>query len=114
MFADLQNKGVRCWFAPQDMKTGDRIRKALEGAIRMRDKLLVILSETSITKPWVIHEIEEALDEETRRHSTVLFPIRLDDAILEHDAGLSQCEVDTSVTFAPGKQLPTTSRRSTG
>ncbi len=25
LHADLQNKGVRCWFAPQDMKTADRI-----------------------------------------------------------------------------------------
>ena len=85
LYADLQNKGVRCWFAPQDMKTGDRIRKALEGAIRMRDKLLVVLTETSITKPWVIREIEEALDQEARLHNAVLFPIRLDDAIFECD-----------------------------
>src|SRR5262249_26215345 len=23
LYADLQNKGVRCWFAPEDMKIGD-------------------------------------------------------------------------------------------
>jgi uncharacterized protein YjbI with pentapeptide repeats len=26
LYADLQDKGVRCWFAPEDMKAGDRIR----------------------------------------------------------------------------------------
>jgi len=26
LYADLQNKDVRCWFAPEDMKIGDKIR----------------------------------------------------------------------------------------
>lgn len=34
LHADLQNKGVRCWFAPEDMKIGDRIRYAIDEAIR--------------------------------------------------------------------------------
>jgi uncharacterized protein YjbI with pentapeptide repeats len=30
LYADLQNKGVRCWFAPEDMKIGDRIRDTID------------------------------------------------------------------------------------
>ena len=26
LYADLQNKGVRYWFAPEDMKIGDKIQ----------------------------------------------------------------------------------------
>ena len=26
LYSDLQNKGVRCWFAPEDLKIGDKIR----------------------------------------------------------------------------------------
>ena len=32
LYADLQNKGVRCWFAPEDMKIGDKIRDRIDKA----------------------------------------------------------------------------------
>jgi hypothetical protein len=62
LYADLQNKGVRCWFAPEDLKIGDRIRDRIDESIRLRDKLLLILSESSIASEWVEHEVESALE----------------------------------------------------
>jgi hypothetical protein len=79
---DLQNSGVRCWFAPEDMKIGDRIRPTIDHQIRMREKLLVILSESSIQSEWVGDEVEAAMEQEKESGKTVLFPIRLDDAVL--------------------------------
>jgi uncharacterized protein YjbI with pentapeptide repeats len=79
---DLQAKGVRCWFAPEDMKTGDRIRARIEQEIRVHDKLLLILSEHSIRSTWVESEVEAALAKETPEH-TVLFPVRLDDTVMQ-------------------------------
>ena len=84
---DLQNKGVRCWFAPEDLKIGDRIRPAIHDAIRFHDKLLLILSEHSVSSQWVEDEVERALEKERREGPTVLFPIRLDDAVMEIDRG---------------------------
>jgi TIR domain len=46
--ADLQNKGVRCWFAPHDLPIGAKTWDAIDEAIKLRDKLLLILSENSI------------------------------------------------------------------
>ena len=46
--ADLQNKGVRCWFASEDMKIGDRLRPRLDETIRVYDKLLLVLSKASV------------------------------------------------------------------
>jgi hypothetical protein len=83
LYADLQNKGVRCWFAPEDLKIGDNIRDSIDESIRLRDKLLLILTESSIASDWVEHEVESALDEERQRGRTILFPIRLDDSVLE-------------------------------
>ncbi len=83
LYADLQNNGVRCWFAPEDLKIGDRIRDRIDESIRLRDKLLLILSEYSIASDWVEHEVESALEEERQRGRTILFPIRLDDAVME-------------------------------
>jgi uncharacterized protein YjbI with pentapeptide repeats len=46
--ADLQNSGVRCWFAPHDLPIGGKILDAVDEAIRLRDKVLLILSKNSI------------------------------------------------------------------
>jgi hypothetical protein len=87
LHADLQNKGVRCWFAPHDMRTGDRFRDVIDVQIRVREKLLVVLSSASIDSEWVGDEVEAALEEERRSENrpTVLFPIRIDDAVKNTD-----------------------------
>jgi hypothetical protein len=81
---DLQAKGVRCWFAPEDLKIGDKFRTRIDEAIRYHDKLLLVLSEHSVNSKWVEKEVETAFDKETPDH-TVLFPIRLDDAVMQTD-----------------------------
>ncbi len=83
LHADLQQKGVRCWFAPEDMKIGDKIRPTIDQSIRVHDKLLVILSENSMQSDWVEDEAETAIEEEKKREETVLFPIRLDDTVMD-------------------------------
>lgn len=82
---DLQDNGVRCWFAPEDMKTGDKIRNRIDNAIQVHDKLLIILSENSIESSWVEKEVETAFEKERKDDRTVLFPIRLDDVAMNSD-----------------------------
>ncbi len=81
--ADLQNNGVRCWFAPHDMKIGEKIHDSIDAAIRLRDKVLLILSEHSIKSDWVEDEVTKAFEEERRREQIVLFPLRLDNAVMD-------------------------------
>lgn len=83
LHADLRNNGVRTWVATEDMKIGDEIVPTIDQAIRLRDKLLVVLSENSIGSNWVANEVEMALEEEKRRDEMVLFPIRLDNAVMD-------------------------------
>jgi uncharacterized protein YjbI with pentapeptide repeats len=82
LHADLQSRGVRCWFAPHDLKIGAKIWDAIDEAIRLMDKLLVILSEASIASDWVEDEVNKAYAEERERKETVLFPIRIDEAVM--------------------------------
>ena len=86
LYADLQSKGVRCWFAPEDMDIGDKIRPRIEESIRIYDKLLLVLSEHSIASNWVAYEVERALNKEPQGKPNVLFPIRLDDAVMQSKA----------------------------
>ncbi|HEU5377986.1 MAG TPA: toll/interleukin-1 receptor domain-containing protein [Ktedonobacteraceae bacterium] len=85
LHADLQEEGVRCWFAPHDMKIGDKIRPRIDEAIHLQDKFLLILSKHSVASDWVEHEVEMALARERKEKRTILFPIRLDNAILEQE-----------------------------
>ena len=87
MHNDLQAKGVRCWFAAHDMKIGDKIRPTIDDSIRLHDKLLLILSEHSVQSDWVEHEVEHTLDLERERKKTSLFPVRIDEAIMESSTG---------------------------
>ncbi|MGA9347983.1 MAG: toll/interleukin-1 receptor domain-containing protein [Anaerolineae bacterium] len=85
LHADLQDKGVHCWFAPEDMKIGDRIRPAIDRAIQSYDRLLLVLSEHSIDSDWVEKEVETAFEEERKWKKTILLPIRLDSAVMDTD-----------------------------
>jgi hypothetical protein len=66
--ADLQSKGVRCWYAPHDMKIGVEIRPRIDESIRVHDKLLLVVSESSLASTWVKKEVETAFEKETQKH----------------------------------------------
>jgi TIR domain len=77
LHADLQNKGVRCWFAPHKMQGGKKIHEQIDEAIRLYDKLLLILSEASMNSEWVKTEIAKTRKRELREKRRMLFPMRL-------------------------------------
>jgi len=80
--ADLCAKNLRCWYAPEDLNIGDRFQESIEESIRVFDKIMVILSETSLQSHWVEREVNAACEREERENRTVLFPIRIDDAVM--------------------------------
>jgi hypothetical protein len=77
LHADLQNKGVRCWFAPRDIQGGRKLHDQIDEAIHVYDKLLLVLSPHSMESEWVKTEISKARKREAREERRVLFPIRL-------------------------------------
>ena len=68
LHADLQAKGVRCWFAPHDIKGGRKIHEQIDEAIRLHDRLLLILSEHSMSSEWVKTEIAKARKREVQEN----------------------------------------------
>jgi TIR domain/Pentapeptide repeats (8 copies) len=82
LHADLQNKNVRCWFAPHDLPIGAKTWDAIDEAIRVRDKVLLVLSQAAIDSDWVEDEVNRAYAEERDRKALVLFPVRIDDSVM--------------------------------
>lgn len=87
LYADLQSKGVRCWYAPHDLKIGERIRVGIDESIRIHDKILLVLSKNSVRSEWVEKEVETAMEQERKQKRIVLFPIRIDDAVMKIESG---------------------------
>lgn len=82
LYDDLQKYSVRCWIAERDMRTGDQIRDRIHKVIRKNEKLLLILSKNSVESSWVGNEVEKAFNEENDRGEPIIFPVRIDDAVM--------------------------------
>jgi len=82
LHADMLAKGLRCWLRPEDLKIGDRFQERIEESIRVFDKVMIVLSEASVESRWVEREVNAAREREYREKHTILFPIRIDDAIV--------------------------------
>ncbi len=83
LHTDLQANSVRCWFAPEDLKIGEKFWPRIDESILLYDKLLVVLSEHSVNSEWVEREVMAALEKEQHNHKTALFPIKLDETVMQ-------------------------------
>jgi hypothetical protein len=77
LHADLQARGVRCWFAPHDIQGGRKLHEQIDEAIKLHDKLLLVLSDASMNSEWVGTEISKARKRERKENRRMLFPISL-------------------------------------
>lgn len=87
LYDSLRKAGVRSWFMPESLKTGAKIQQMVDEAIRIQDKVLVVISKNSVTNSWVETEVELALARESTEKRTVLFPICIDDALFKSQEG---------------------------
>ena len=79
LHARLQDAGLRVWFAPHNIHGGQKIHEQIDDAIRVYDKLLLVLSAHSMQSPWVEFEIRRARRREVAEQRRLLFPVRLVD-----------------------------------
>ncbi len=77
LYGRMRDDKLKVWFAPEDMRGGRKTHEQIDQAIRVYDKLLLVLSEHSMESEWVISEIRWARKKERESRKRVLFPIRL-------------------------------------
>ena len=75
----MRAEHLRVWFAPEDIKGGEKLYEQIDRAIQLHDRLLLVLSEHSIQSEWVMTEIRRARRAELKEQRRKLFPIRLVD-----------------------------------
>ena len=83
LYADLQARGVRVWYFPEDATWGRSVWGEIDRSIKLYDKLVVVCSEHSLQSSPVCREIERSLQREDREGKEVLFPIRLDNYLFD-------------------------------
>lgn len=95
LYRDLKGHGVTCYKYDVDALVGRGVWANIDQAIRAHGKTIVICSPSSLQRPGVQREIERALQREddlTSRQADqpdikidtdVLFPVRLDDYVLD-------------------------------
>jgi len=75
----LLDKGLRVWFSPEGVHGGEKLHEQIDEAIRLYDKLPLVLSPESMASEWVRTEIRKARKAELKENRRKLFPISLVD-----------------------------------
>jgi len=77
LYSRMRDEKLRVWFAPEEMRGGQKLYEQIERAIQLHDRLLLVLSESSMQSEWVITEILRARETEVREGRRKLFPISI-------------------------------------
>ena len=76
----LKARGVTTWFFKDDAKAGVKLHNVMRDGVKSHDRVILICSEHSLSRPGVMNEIEKVLEREAREGGeSILIPITLDD-----------------------------------
>ncbi|SER18904.1 toll/interleukin-1 receptor domain-containing protein [Giesbergeria anulus] len=75
--ADLDAHGVKYWLDEAEMKIGDSLIQKIRQGIESVDYFAVILSPNSVEAPWVVNELDVAMNNQINGRSIKVLPIML-------------------------------------
>jgi hypothetical protein len=85
----LQELGIRCWLDEKKLLPREQIHRAVDEAVRLRDKILLCCSKTALTSWWLDKEIEKSLLKEEQLYKErgkdvrALIPLNLDNYVYD-------------------------------
>lgn len=78
----IKSRGVQTWFFPDDAEPGSKLHRVMHDGVNNHDRVLLICSINSLTRPGVLNEIERVLEREAREGGTdILIPVTLDEYV---------------------------------
>ena len=84
---ELQNQDIRCWLSNLELNPGTRFRSAVGESLGPGDVIVLVLSSRSLQIRSLEKQVAAALEIERSRQRRVLFPIALDQAVIDHRKG---------------------------
>jgi uncharacterized protein YjbI with pentapeptide repeats len=79
LYEELHRSGVRVFYAPEHATPGEKLHRELRRGIEKHDRMILVCSRASLDRPWVLYEIETAIEREARDGgASYLIPIALD------------------------------------
>ena len=110
----IKSKGVKTWFFPEDALPGDKLHRIMHDGVNNHDRVLLVCSEQSLSRPGVLNEIERVLEREAKEGGKeILIPITLDNFVYsnwapEHEDIASQVRsrVITKVEYGSSQFEP--------
>jgi hypothetical protein len=82
LYEALHENGVTAFFFPEHATPGKRLHRVMREGVNQHDRVVLICSEASLSRPGVLNEIEETLAREAREGGeSYLIPVRLDDYV---------------------------------
>lgn len=76
----LEKNDIPCWMAPRDIPYGSNYAKEIPSAIRSSQIFVLIMSENAQSSPWVLKELDSAVN-----CGKVIFPFMLEDCHLNDE-----------------------------
>jgi hypothetical protein len=78
----IKSKGVQTWFFPDNALPGEKLHRMMHDGVNKHDRVLLVCSAQSLSRPGVLNEIERVLEREAKEGGTnILIPITLDDFV---------------------------------
>lgn len=74
---DLDAHNIRCWLDEAEMRIGDSLIQKIREGIDSVDYFIVVLSPNSVNAPWVINELDIAMNYQIRGKPIKVLPILL-------------------------------------
>jgi hypothetical protein len=82
LVAELERHGIDTWVDHHQLRPGDSLYVTISDGLAKADRFIIVLSEASITSPWVNRELYAALNRETREGRPIIIPLILEQVII--------------------------------
>ena len=76
----IEQNGISCWMAPRDIPGGSNYTKEIPIAIRDCQAFVLMLSQNAQTSPWVLKELDRAVND-----GKTILPFQLEDITLNDE-----------------------------
>lgn len=73
----LRERDIRTWFSHEEIRPGSKLSESIFSAIDSFDRLIVVLSEHSMSSQWVNSELHRAYQRQRKEKQNILFPISI-------------------------------------